>query len=143
MSSLTNIMNTKILKTIQLRVRILNKKYGRLKMNYTIKEVFVILFNFNLHFLQTKDEEYSSQKYVEKDNVNIIHFIYIFNFRINNKKNKMQIINLKSNQISNINKKVKKRIKSKNLNKYKISNLKRKYMLQRKEKFKIMKLSNK
>ena len=143
MSSLTNIMNTKILKTIQLRVRILNKKYGRLKMNYTIKEVFVILFNLNLHFLQTKDEEYSSQKYVEKDNVNIIHFIYIFNFRINNKKNKMQIINLKSNQISNINKKVKKRIKSKNLNKYKISNLKRKYMLQRKEKFKIMKLSNK
>ena len=109
-------------------------------MNYTIKEVFVILLYFNLHFLQKKDEEYSSQKYVEKDNVNIIHFIYIFNFRINNKKNKMQIINLKSNQISNINKKVKKRIKSQNLNKYKISNLKRKYMLQRKEKFKIMKL---
>ena len=140
MSSFTNIMNTKILKTIQLRARILNKKYGRLKMNYTIKEVFVILLYFNLHFLQKKDEEYSSQKYVEKDNVNIIHFIYIFNFRINNKKNKMQIINLKSNQISNINKKVKKRIKSQNLNKYKISNLKRKYMLQRKEKFKIMKL---
>ena len=42
MISFRNIMIKKIMTTIRIRALILNKKYGSQRMNYKIKEVFVI-----------------------------------------------------------------------------------------------------
>ena len=70
----TKIMIQDIKIIIQIKAKVLSRKFGRLKKIYTIKKMFVFQFLIYIYFLQKKEDDYPL-KHPEKDNVIIFSFM--------------------------------------------------------------------